>query len=96
MLGGLNETKPGLVGAVSVSRITSEQPAKGRQESGEEGRRTWGSWWVVRELWRALGSRKAVSGPCSVSQTDGSDAGQLSGLAFFGGCVPALRQKWPW
>lgn len=85
MLGGLNETKPGLVGAVSVSRITSEQPA--------EGRRTWGSWWVVRELWRALGSRKAVSGPCSVSQTDGSDAGQLSGLAFFGGWVPALRQK---
>lgn len=40
--------KPGLVGVVTVSLITSEQPAKGRQERGEEGRRTWGSWWVMK------------------------------------------------
>lgn len=46
---------------------------------------------LVKKLWRGtLDSQRAVS----PHRTDGSDAGQFSGLAFFGSWVPVLRQKW--
>lgn len=94
LLGRLHGIKLGLVGVVQCQLNSVEQPATGRQLSGRErepaplvgGKELWQRRWLTEEQ-RVDHSQR--------HRTDGRDAGQISGLAFFGSWVPALRQEWP-